>query len=57
MAHELCGLIGRKINVISQTGSFAALALRIDECGALIVTDEAGVQMRLLSGEVSIRRL
>lgn len=49
--------LGRKVQVIGAEGSFVATAKAIDEEGALIVTDENGMERRVLCGDVSVRGL
>ncbi len=48
-------VIGKEITVISSGGSENALAVDIDDDGALVVKTERGATRRLSSGEISIR--
>ncbi len=49
-------VIGREIDIISQSGGCRATALDIDAQGRLLVRDEFGNERALNSGEVSVRR-
>jgi len=66
-AHGLAGIleeyvsrsvtIGRDVRVIAPDEEYTARAHGIDETGALLVTDEAGQERRVLCGDVSVRGL
>ena len=47
--------LGSKVRVIGPEYDFTGTAKAIDETGALIVTDEAGCDRRVLCGDVSVR--
>ena len=47
--------LNSKVRVIGPDYDFTGTAKAIDETGALIVTDEEGVNRRVLCGDVSVR--
>ena len=47
--------LGRRVQVLGMGETFTGTANRIDESGALYVTDDAGAVRRVLSGDVSVR--
>jgi len=49
--------LGEQVRVIGMNVDFVGVAQRLDETGALIVKDDAGVERRVLSGDVSVRGL
>ena len=49
--------IGSRVRVVGTDVEFTGTAKAVDETGALIVTDEEGVDRRVLSGDVSVRGL
>lgn len=57
MAERLSAISGRIITVIEGGDTYEARAIRTDEAGALIVELPDGTKKRLLSAEVSIRRM
>lgn len=48
--------IGKDVNILDPKGSYQAVALGIDETGALLVNAEGKIK-RIISGEVSVRGL
>ena len=48
--------IGKDVKILDPKGSYQAVALGIDETGALLVNDEGKIK-RIISGEVSVRGL
>ncbi len=46
-----------KVKVLDPKGAYVAIAKGIDESGALIVTDDQGIEKKISSGEVSVRGL
>ncbi len=52
-----CSMIGAPIRIIETSGETTGVALGVDDDGALRVRDTAGMERRLLSGDVSIRKL
>ena len=53
---ERCFILGRRINVISSSGTRAATALDVDDNAHLLVRYDDGSEEALSSGEVSIRQ-
>ncbi len=49
--------LGSRVRVVGTDTEFTGTAKAVDETGALIVTDEQGVDRRVLSGDVSVRGL
>ena len=49
--------LGSRVRVVSTAEEFVGTAKAVDETGALIVTDETGMDRRVLSGDVSVRGL
>ena len=52
-----CVTLGREVLVASPEGDYRARAERIDDDGALYVTDAAGTRRRIAAGTVSVRGL
>jgi BirA family biotin operon repressor/biotin-[acetyl-CoA-carboxylase] ligase len=50
-----CLVLGKAVVIESDTERIEGRALRIDDCGALIIEDAKGDQRRILTGEVSLR--
>jgi BirA family biotin operon repressor/biotin-[acetyl-CoA-carboxylase] ligase len=50
-----CLVLGKAVVVESEKERIEGKALRIDDCGALIIEDAKGVQRRILTGDVSLR--
>ena len=48
--------IGKDVKILDPKGSYQAVALGIDETGALLVNAEGKIK-RIISGEVSVRGL
>ena len=48
--------IGKDVQILDPKGSYQAVALGIDETGALLVNSEGKIK-RIISGEVSVRGL
>ena len=48
--------ICKDVNILDTKGSYQAVALGIDETGALLVNSEGKIK-RIISGEVSVRGL
>ena len=49
--------LGSRVRVVGTDNEFTGIAKAVDETGALIVTDEEGIDRRVLSGDVSVRGL
>lgn len=54
---ELCITPGNDVLVQSENGGYRAYAERVDDDGALIVTDQTGTRRRIACGTVSVRGL
>ena len=50
-------MLGREVRVVGAQESYTALALGVDDTGALLVRDSDGTMRRVLSGDVSVRGL
>jgi len=50
-----CLVLGKSVVVMSEKERIEGKALRIDDCGALIVEEAEGNQRRILTGDVSLR--
>jgi len=50
-----CLILGKAVVIESDIERIEGKALRIDDCGALIIQDAKGHQRRILTGEVSLR--
>jgi len=50
-----CLVLGKAVVVASEKERIEGKALRIDDCGALILEDAQGNQRRILTGDVSLR--
>jgi len=53
--NQNCLVLGKPVVVESDRERIEGGALRIDECGALIIEDAKGDQRRILTGDVSLR--
>lgn len=53
--NQNCLVLGKTVVIESERERIEGRALRIDDCGALIIEDAVGVQRRILTGEVSLR--
>lgn len=53
--NQNCLVLGKAVVVESERERIEGRALRIDECGALIIEEAKGVQRRILTGDVSLR--
>lgn len=53
--NENCLVLGKAVVLESETERVEGKALRIDDCGALILEDADGNQRRILTGDVSLR--
>jgi BirA family biotin operon repressor/biotin-[acetyl-CoA-carboxylase] ligase len=53
--NQNCLILGKAIVIESDLERIEGRALRIDDCGALIIEDAKGDQRRILTGDVSLR--
>jgi len=53
--NQNCLVLGKAVVIESDTERIEGRALRIDDCGALIIEDAKGDQRRILTGDVSLR--
>ena len=53
--NENCLVLGKAVVIESDRERIEGTALRIDDCGALIIEDSKGHQRRILTGDVSLR--
>ena len=53
--NQNCLVLGKAVVVESERERIEGRALRIDDCGALIIEDAKGIQRRILTGDVSLR--
>jgi BirA family biotin operon repressor/biotin-[acetyl-CoA-carboxylase] ligase len=53
--NQNCLVLGKAVVVSSEKERIEGKALRIDDCGALILEDAQGNQRRILAGDVSLR--
>jgi BirA family biotin operon repressor/biotin-[acetyl-CoA-carboxylase] ligase len=53
--NQNCLVLGKAVVIESDRERIEGRALRIDDCGALIIEDAKGVQRRILTGDVSLR--
>jgi biotin-(acetyl-CoA carboxylase) ligase len=50
-----CLVLGKAVVIESDMERIEGRALRIDDCGALIIEDAKGDQRRIFTGDVSLR--
>ena len=53
--NQNCLVLGKAVVIESDRERIEGRALRIDDCGALIIEDASGNQRRILTGDVSLR--
>jgi BirA family transcriptional regulator, biotin operon repressor / biotin---[acetyl-CoA-carboxylase] ligase len=53
--NQNCLVLGKAVVIESEMERIEGRALRIDDCGALIIEDSKGNQRRIITGEVSLR--
>jgi BirA family biotin operon repressor/biotin-[acetyl-CoA-carboxylase] ligase len=53
--NQNCLVLGKAVVIESDMERIEGRALRIDDCGALIIEDSKGNQRRIITGEVSLR--
>ena len=53
--NQNCLVLGKVVVIESDRERIEGKALRIDDCGALIIQDAKGVQRRIVTGDVSLR--
>ena len=53
--NQNCLVLGKDVVIESDTERIEGRALRIDDCGALIIEDAKGDQRRIFTGDVSLR--
>ncbi len=53
--NQNCLVLGKAVVIESERERIEGKALRIDDCGALIIEDAKGVERRILTGDVSLR--
>ena len=53
--NQNCLVLGKAVVIESDRERIEGRALRIDDCGALIIEDAKGDQRRILTGDVSLR--